>query len=403
MNKLFFLFPLLITLNLGSCSPVKSKTLSQTPEKIKDVSVKPIPGAEQMPLYLPLLKHKRVALVVNHTSVVYHTHLADTLLASGINVTKIFAPEHGFRGTEAAGATVKNAVDVKTGLSVVSLYGKNKKPLPAQLSDVDILVFDIQDVGARFYTYISTMYYVMEAAAENGKEVLILDRPNPNGNYVDGPVLDLKNKSFVGLLPIPIIHGCTVGELAKMINGEKWLSGGKTCKLTVIKAKGYTHNTPYSLPISPSPNLPNDLSIKLYPSLCLFEGTEISVGRGTDFPFQVIGFPDPAYGNFTFTPVSIPGVATYPPLENKLCYGIDFRNKKVSDKFTLKYLINYYTIAKDKEQFFNAFFVKLAGVKTLKEQIIKGMTEEQIRKTWEPALSQYKAMRKKYLLYPDFK
>lgn len=398
MNKLFKAFLLSFFLFNQACGiSTDSKEKIQVDPPVLQTST-PKPAAENLSSYLKLLKGKKIALVVNQTSTVGKTHLADTLLASGIQIIKIFSPEHGFRGKADAGEHVNNETDSKTGLPVISLYGRNKKPDREQLKDVDIIVFDIQDVGVRFYTYISTLHYVMEAAAENNKEVLILDRPNPNGFYIDGPVLDTSCASFVGMHPIPIVHGLTVGELAGMINGEKWLTGGKNCKLTVIKATSYTHKSHYSLPVKPSPNLPNDLSIRLYPSLCLFEGTNISVGRGTLFPFQAIGFPDTAFGRFTFTPKSIEGMAKNPPCENKLCYGVDFREKEPVN-FTLKYLIDFYRLYPDKKHYFNNFFEKLAGNKELRKQIEQGMTEAQIRKTWEKDLDNYRTMRKKYLLY----
>lgn len=370
--------------------------------KLNTGTAGPIPAANQINEYLPLLKDKKAALVVNHTSLVDNTHLADTLLSRGVSVVKIFAPEHGFRGKAEAGETIKNDIDAVTGLPIVSIYGKNKKPLPEQLLDVDIIIFDIQDVGVRFFTYISTMHYVMEAAAENNKEVLILDRPNPNGNYIDGPLLEEKHKSFIGMHPIPIVHGLTVGELAQMINGEKWLKGGQQAKLHIIKAKNYSHKDFYSLPVSPSPNLPNDLSIALYPSICLFEGTIISLGRGTKFPFQAIGYPDKMYGDFSFTPVSIAGVAKNPPHENKICYGMDLRHTTLTRAFTLKYLIDFYQKSKDKSTYFTTFFYKLAGNEKLREQIQNGLSEDDIRKSWQSDLNKYKEVRKKYLLYPDF-
>lgn len=373
------------------------------------------PGAAAIPEYLPLLQNKRVALVVNHTSQLKGTHLVDTLLALNIDVKQIFAPEHGFRGEAGAGEIISNSVDSKTGLPIVSLYGKNKKPQPDQLNDIDVVVFDIQDVGARFYTYISTMHYVMEACAELGKQLLILDRPNPNGYYVDGPVLDPEMKSFVGMHPIPIVHGLTVGELAQMINGEGWLNRGIQCEVKIIKAKNYTHADTYSLPVKPSPNLPNDQAINLYPSLCLFEGTVMSVGRGTPFPFQVVGYPDPSFsedltthepqaGTFSFTPESIAGVAPHPKHEEARCFGLDLRNEDRLSRFTLVYLTTFYQKAQEAgiTDFFNSFFDTLAGTKTLRSQIESGIQEEEIRRTWLEDLNQYKAMRKKYLLYEDF-
>lgn len=404
MNKLFSF--LLLALNIFflqdifSCTKKNTSTTTENAILQKDTAV--IPGAEQLNVYLPKLKNKKVALVVNHTSLVGNTHLADTLLACNVNIVKIFAPEHGFRGMADAGEHVKNETDVKTGLPIVSLYGKNKKPTAEQLANIDLIIFDIQDVGARFYTYISTMHYIMEAAAENNIKVLILDRPNPNGYYIDGPVMEEKYKSFVGMHPIPVVHGLTVGELALMINGEKWLPNGLQADIEIIKTQNYSHKDLYHLPVKPSPNLPNDLSISLYPSLCLFEGTNISIARGTTFPFQAIGYPDKKFGTFTFTPKSIDGMAKNPPLENQLCYGIDFRTEPDIHGFSLAYLIKYYNLTSDKNTYFNNFFNKLAGNDKLIEQIKSGKTEAEIRKSWQPDLNAYKAKRKKYLLYPDF-
>ncbi len=362
-------------------------------------------GADQTNLYVPSLKGKRVGMVVNHTSVIKraggYTHLVDSLQALGLTIKTIFAPEHGFRGQASAGEKVDNSRDAKTGISIVSLYGKNYKPTPAQLDSLDVLLFDIQDVGARFYTYISTMHYAMEAAAEAGKPFIVLDRPNPNGHLVDGPVLDPAFKSFVGMHPIPVVHGLTVGELAGMINGEKWLAGGRQVSLTVIPVKNYTHATPYELPIAPSPNLPNLQSILLYPSICFFEGTVVSVGRGTDKQFQVIGSPNPKNGRFQFTPTDKPG-AVNPPNEGQLCYGLDLTQVNARKQgFTLKYVIDFYEKAPEKDKFFlkGNFIDKLYGSDQLRKQLIAGVKESAIRKSWEPALSQYKAKRKGYLLY----
>jgi uncharacterized protein YbbC (DUF1343 family) len=359
-----------------------------------------ITGAQQLDLLLPKVKGKNIALVVNHTSLIGKIHLADTLKNSGISIKKIFAPEHGFRGAAADGEHVNDTIDRKTNIPLVSLYGKNKKPTTEHLADVDVVIFDIQDVGARFYTYISTMHYVMEACAENDKQLIILDRPNPNGNYIDGPVLKPELKSFVGMHPIPIVHGLTVGELAQMINAEGWLEGSKKCNLDIIKIKNWKHADEYSLPMKPSPNLPNDQAIKLYPSICLFEGTVISVGRGTLMPFQVLGNPELKDLPFQFTPVTIKGVAKNPPHENKICYGIDLRTTSVERKLDLSYLLKFYNLYPDKEKFFVAYFDKLAGNTTLKQQIKDGLTEEQIRQSWKADLDIYKEKRIKYLLYP---
>jgi uncharacterized protein YbbC (DUF1343 family) len=374
--------------------PVKPITKNQIPEVDTFIHT----GAEQIDLYLPDLQGKSVAMVVNHTSLVGKTHLVDTLLGLGVNIRKIFAPEHGFRGEADAGEKVNNGLDEKTKLPLISLYGKNKKPLPEQIADIDIVVFDIQDVGARFYTYISTMHYVMEACAENAKKVLILDRPNPNGSYADGPMLDLKYKSFVGMHPIPVVHGLTVCELANMINGEGWLANKLHCDLKVIKAKNYEHRKSYILPVRPSPNLPNQQSVLLYPSVCFFEGTKVSVARGTDFPFQAIGGTDPALGTFQFTPKSTFG-AKEPMYKDKICYGLDLRTEKITG-LSLTHLIEFYQKSKLQDKFFNSYFDTLAGTDMLRKQILAGMTESQIRASWQPELEKYKLLRKKYLLYP---
>ncbi|NVK85847.1 MAG: DUF1343 domain-containing protein [Cytophagia bacterium] len=361
-------------------------------------------GAERMEEYLPLLEGKRVALVVNQTSTIGKTHLVDTLLSRGIEVVKVMAPEHGFRGDTPDGETIDNSKDAKTGLPIISIYGTTKKPTPEMLADADVLIFDIQDVGVRFYTFISTMHYVMEAAAENNKQVIVLDRPNPNGMYVDGPVKDEDINSFVAMHPIPIVHGLTVGELAQMINGEGWLKPEKAnskCDLTVISMEGWDHSQTYSLPINPSPNLPTDNSITLYPSLALFEGTVVSVGRGTDHPFEVIGHPDFKLGSYTFTPQPNEG-SKYPPLEGKECFGQSFVNTNAPHEFTLKYLISYYQVLKDDSTFFRDYIDLLAGTKEFRKQIETGMTESEIRDSWQPKLDAYKAMRKEYLLYKDF-
>lgn len=358
-------------------------------------------GAEQMAEYLPLLHAKRVALVINQTSMVGPVHLLDTLLSLGVDVKKVFAPEHGFRGNADAGMDVSNDKDTRTGVPLVSIYGKSVKPTPEQLADVDVVVFDIQDVGARFYTYISTMHYVMEACAENDKEFMVLDRPNPN-DYVEGPVLkDKRFSSFVGVDALPVLHGCTVGELARMINGEGWLAGKAACKLTVIKIKGWRHGHAYVLPVKPSPNLPNEVAIRLYPSLCLFEGTAMSVARGTEFPFQAVGYPQENLGSFSFTPQPIEGMDRKPVLSGKKCYGLDLRSDADTKGFNLKYLKYFYEKSGLGEKFFSqpAFFDKLAGTDALRQQIIKGMSEDEIRTSWKADLKAYKRMRSRYLLY----
>ncbi len=363
---------------------------------------KAVTGAEQMDAYLPLLSGQRVALLVNQTATVKKTHLADTLKSRGVNIVKIFSPEHGFRGTADAGEKVTDGIDAKTGFAVVSLYGANIKDMkatPEHMKEVDIVVFDIQDVGARFFTYISTLHYMMEACAENNKKLMVLDRPNPNGSYVDGPILQKEFRSFVGMHPIPIAHGMTIGEYAQMVNGEGWLDGGRRCMLEVVKMKNWKHADSYSLPIRPSPNLPNDHAIGMYPSTCLFEGTALSIGRGTQNPFEVTGHPDLKNQTYQFTPVSIDGMARKPRLENKLCFGLDLRKEKLRKKIWLQPVIDMYNAFPDKEKFFIGYFDTLAGTKELKEQIRKGMTEEQIRKTWKPGLDGFKSTRKKYLLY----
>ena len=348
-------------------------------------------------------KNKRIGVLVNQTSYIKNTHLVDYLIENNFQLVKIFAPEHGFKGKADAGEYVNNDFYGTEKIPIISLYGSNKKPTKEQLSSVDVLFFDIQDVGARFYTYISSMHYAMEACAENNLEFVVLDRPNPLGMYVDGPVLDLKFQSFVGMHPIPIVHGLTIGELAQMINGEKWLTNGIQSQLTVIPCKNYTHSTPYSLPIKPSPNLPNDLSIWLYPSLCLFEGTPISVGRGTMLPFQQIGYPNFKKTSHTFTPKSIDGMSKNPPFENKVCNGYLLNQNSIQSAFSISYLIEFYNSYSNKGAFFNAsFFDKLAGNSTLREQIISNTSENDIRESWQMEIEKYKFMRKKYLLYSDF-
>jgi uncharacterized protein YbbC (DUF1343 family) len=362
-------------------------------------------GASQTENYFSLLKNKRVAVVANQTSVIGNVHLVDTLLASGIQVVKIFAPEHGFRGEAGNGDHVSNGFDKKTQLPIFSLYGSHTRPTAEMLSNVDVIVFDIQDVGVRFYTFLATMQEVMEAAVISKKAVIVLDRPNPNGYYIDGPVMtDPKLYSFVGQLPIPIVHGCTLGELAKMINGEGWLTGKKSCELTVIPCSQYTHKSYFELPIKPSPNLPNMTSIYAYPSLCLFEGTCISIGRGTNFPFQQLGFPNCKVAETSFTPKEIPGVSSNPPFENQLCKGIKVSFEKRPTQLNLSWLMNMYSSYPNKEKFFSspAFFDKLAGNTLLRKQVASGVSEDDIRASWQKDLDSYKVIRKKYLLYPDF-
>lgn len=366
-----------------------------------------LPGARLMSNYLPIIQNKRVAVVANHTTLVGKKHLVDTLLTVGVSIKKIFCPEHGFRGDFEAGEQIGNYTDKTTGLPVISLYGGSKKPKPTDLNDIDVVIFDLQDVGVRFYTYISTMHYVMEACAENGKPLIILDRPNPNGFYVDGPLLDTAYRSFVGMHPVPLVHGMTIGEFARMINGEGWLKGRIKCELTVIPCKGYTHSMTTALPVRPSPNLPNHLSVLLYPSLGLFEGTVVSVGRGTDYPFQVFGYPNFPDKAFRYIPVEKRGASINPPYKGKSVYGIDLRDYSVNyfldhRKIILDWLIYSYSNYPEKEKFFNNFFNLLAGTNELRLQIESGLSPSEIRASWQPALEQYKQIRKKYLLYPDF-
>ena len=359
-----------------------------------------IVGAERTQLYVPSLKGKTVGIVSNHSSLIKEEHLVDSLLSLGVNIKCIFCPEHGFRGTADAGKQINSNFDEKTKLNIVSLYGKSKKPSTEVLSGIDIMIFDIQDVGVRFYTYISTLHYVMEACAENNIQLLILDRPNPNGFYVDGPVLDMAESSFVGMHPVPVVHGMTVGEYAQMINGEKWLKNGVKCELIVIPCLNYNHTSPYTLPVKPSPNLPNMQSIYLYPSLCMFEGTVISIGRGTSFPFQTFGHPSFSNYGFEFTPKPTEG-ASSPKLNNKKCFGVDLRAYAfVEDQsnFNLTWIIEAYNNYPNKNEFFNSFFIKLGGSK-LKNQIESGVTEQTIKASWEKELADYKIIRTKYLIY----
>lgn len=406
--------------NNSPTSPKEEKIITAE-ERYKDVLIttnnnEPVPAAYLLNEWISKLKGKKVALVGNQTSVVRtgdtivskewkskdklrYTHLVDTLLAHGIDIKRVFAPEHGFRGTADAGATIKDGIDAKTGIPIISLYGKNKKPFKEQLEDVDIVLFDIQDVGARFYTYISTLHYVMEACAQYNKKIIVLDRPNPNGHYIDGPILEEEHQSFVGMHPVPVVHGMTIGEYAQMINGEKWLDNDLQANLEIIKCKNYTHDSSYSIPIKPSPNLPNDQSINLYPSLCFFEGADVSVGRGTEMQFQVYGSPSLVkYTDFEFTPT--PNVGAKRPLFNgKKCYGVDLRNHEKLDHIELEFLVDAFAKAPYKSKFFNSFFTKLAGTKTLQAQIEKGMSALEIAATWEKGLEEYQKIRGKYLLY----
>ncbi|MBX0332657.1 DUF1343 domain-containing protein [Pontibacter sp. HSC-14F20] len=409
---------LALLLTAGACKAPQQQetaTAAQSGTTAKpDVAQAPIvTGADQTEAYLPYLKGKRVGMVVNPTSIIGDKLSVDSLHALGVNIVKVFGPEHGFRGDASAGIKVEDSVDPATGIPVVSLYGKRNKPTKEDLADVDLMIFDIQDVGTRFYTYTITLHRVMEACAENGVELMVLDRPNPNGFMVDGPILEPENKSGIGIHPIPIAHGLTVGEFAQMINGEKWLANGVQCKLNIVKVKNYDHDMPYTLPVWPSPNLNTQQSILLYPSTCLFEGTIFNHGRGTQFPFTVMGHPamKDKY-TFSYTPISIKGMAETPLHQDQVCYGLDLRNYDVSTfretgRINLSWMIELYQAYPDKERFFDQSqsnqignIDRLAGTKKFKEQIIAGASEEEIRQSWEPGLSQYKQMRKNYLLYP---
>lgn len=362
-----------------------------------------LPGAYQMNQYLPAFTGKRVAVVANHTSVINAVHLVDTLVKLGINVEKIFSPEHGFRGNVPDGEEIKTEIDAKTGLKLVSLYGEHKKPTKADLQNIDIVIFDIQDVGVRFYTYISTLSYVMEACAENNVKLIVLDRPNPNGFYIDGPVLQPEYTSFVGMHTVPMVYGMTIGEYALMVNGEGWLKGGVKCDLTIITCEGYTHDSRYKLPINPSPNLQDMTAVYLYPSLCLFEGTTLSIGRGTTNPFHVYGHPLLKSGNITFKPSPIAGISENPPLKGQLCYGVDVSSAaeriKNNGGIELSWLLESYKYLKNTAEFFNPFFNKLAGNSLLRDQIETGKTATEIKSSWEPDLEKFRLIRSKYLLY----
>jgi len=416
--KILPAFLILFFLNSFACSQQNSQTGSEPVKEIPEeeatiieqdgpVDMSLLTGAQQPDAFLPLIEGKKVALVVNQTSTIAETHLVDRLLSVGVDIQTIFAPEHGFRGTADAGAQIKDGKDAKTGIPLISLYGKKKKPLPSDLKGLDYIVFDIQDVGARFYTYISSMSYVMEACAENGVSFIVLDRPNPNGHYVDGPVLKDGFSSFVGLHNIPVVHGMTVGEYAQMVNGEGWLKGNVQCDLTVVKCKNYDHQTFYSLPIKPSPNLPNMQSIYLYPSLCFFEGTVVSIGRGTNKQFQVIGHPDYKIGSFTFIPKPMEG-AQNPKLNGVVCTGVDLSSStleslRAEKQLNLNYLIDFYQVLDQPNSFFlkNNFIDKLAGSSQLREQIKSGMSADEIRASWQDGIAAFKKVRNKYLLYPE--
>jgi uncharacterized protein YbbC (DUF1343 family) len=399
VKYLFVFFLALASVSGFSQNLFKSKTKST---KVKEI----LPGAYQTIEFLPLLKEKKVAVVANKTSLINNTHLVDTLVSLGIDVVKIFGPEHGFRGDQPDGKEIDNDIDTKTGIEIVSLYGNHRKPTKTDLENVDIVVFDIQDVGVRFYTYISTLTLVMDACAESNIPLIITDRPNPNGYYVDGPVLDTTFSSFVGMHPVPIVYGMTIGEYATMVNGEKWLSGGETCAITVVRCKNYTHDSRYKLLVAPSPNLQDMNAVYLYPSLCLFEGTVVSIGRGTDNPFKVFGHPLLLKSSFSFTPTPISGVSEDPPLNGQLCNGQDLseHSEKISKygKLELSWLIETYNIICPQTDFFKPYFDKLAGGTLLREQIETGVEEKEIHLSWRTGLKDFKKIREKYLLYPDF-
>lgn len=420
MNKPILLFKVLfVAFAFTACGQQKKiadkaqTANTKTDQKKSDVNYNNFKtGAEQTELYLPLLKGKRVGMVVNPTSIIGKTTTVDSLLKRGVKIVKIFGPEHGFRGDASAGVHVGDDVDKKTGIKVVSLYGKQSTPSNENMADIDVMIFDIQDVGVRFYTYINTLQRVMEACAINNKEVLILDRPNPNGFVIDGPVLDLKYKSGVGMQPIPVSHGVTVGEYAQMLNGEGWLKDKMKCKITVIKNLNYYHDMPYELPVAPSPNLNTPVSILLYPSTCLFEGIYANLGRGTQFPFTVLGAPYyKGIYDFSFTPKGIKGMAETPLFKDEVCYGLDLRNYDTSifrktRQINIQWVMEMYKASPRKEDFFNSKLSnqllpieRLIGVGNFRQQIINGNTEAEIRASWEPGLSNYKQMRKKYLLY----
>jgi uncharacterized protein YbbC (DUF1343 family) len=407
------LFNLFIALGIVVLFACTKKQVANTYTVSTNQKTQIITGADQISEYLPLLKGKRVAMLVNQTSIIGKKASVDSLLSLGVNIVKVFGPEHGFRGNASAGAKVNNEVDQKTGIPIISLYGKIKRPTKEHLADVDVMIFDIQDVGARFYTYINTLAHVMESCAENGKELIILDRPNPNGYLVDGPILEKQNYSGIGMFPIPIAHGVTIGEFAQMINGEGWLPNNLKCKIRVIKVANYNHDMSYDLPVFPSPNLNSQQSILLYPSTCLFEGTILSQGRGTYIPFTVLGAPAlKGKYDFSFKPVSIQGMSETPLHQNEDCFGLDLRKYdtsilRKSRQINLSWMMELYKAYPMKDKFFDRTqskqmgdINKLAGTEKFKQQIIDGISEAEIRKSWEPGLSDFKVLRKKYLIYP---
>jgi uncharacterized protein YbbC (DUF1343 family) len=391
--------------SLISCGQTNTANKELTVVKIDSVSLKEIlTGAQQTELYLPILKQKNIAIVANQTSVIFrnekenYTHLVDSLHKLNITIKKVFSPEHGFRGKADAAEAVADGIDKETGIPIISLYGKNKKPTAEQLTGIELVVFDIQDVGVRFYTYISTLHYIMEACAENGIPVIVLDRPNPNAHYVDGPTLKMEHKSFVGMHPVPLVYGMTIGEYAQMINGENWLKNNVKCDLTVISLKNYTHQIPYSLPIRPSPNLPNDQSINLYPSLGFFEGTIINAGRGTENQFQQYGAPFFPKNNFSYTPQPNFG-SKFPKHQDKLCYGVDLKGVERLSSVNIQYLIDAFNKTPKSEKFFGTTFTVHAGNLELEQQLKDGLTAEQIHNSWQPAIEDFKKIRVKYLMY----
>jgi uncharacterized protein YbbC (DUF1343 family) len=404
-----FLLTIIVATSIGFCATPKGQSQTATKKEYNSIRT----GAEQTEKYLPYLKGKRVAILANLTSIIGKTHLVDSLQTLGVNIVKVFGPEHGFRGNASAGVHVADEKDPITGIPVISLYGTKNKPSKEDLADVDILIYDLQDVGCRFYTNINALARLMDACYENGKELLILDRPNPNGYLVDGPVLDMKFKSGIGMFPIPIAHGLTVGEFAQMVNGEGWLTNKVKCNIHIIPIANYTHDMPYTLPVKPSPNLNTQQSIMLYPSTCLFEGTYLNHGRGTYFPFTVIGSPElKGKFNFSFTPTGIKGMSETPLFMDLVCYGLDLRNYDIeklrkSKQINLQWMMELYKAHPSKEKFFDSklskemgVIEKLTGSGLFRQQIIDGTSEKDIRASWEPALSEYKKMRIKYLLYP---
>ncbi len=396
-NTVLFLFLAVVSCgsSVGKEEPDADKSSIQLQNNKRPI----LTGADNHVAYLPHLAGKKIGIVTNQTGILSdRTHVVDFLLSKKIDVTKIYAPEHGFRGTADAGELIVDGKDAKTGLPIISLYGDNKKPKPEQLRDIDIMIFDLQDVGARFYTYISTLHYIMEACAENKIPLLVFDRPNPNGGIVDGPMLEKEHTSFIGMHPIPVLHGMTIGEYAQMINGEKWLKDRKTCMLMIVPCVNYTTGMAYSLPVNPSPNLPNDQAVNLYASLCFFEGTNVSVGRGTNKQFQIYGSPFLPQSGFCFVPK--PNLGAKDPIYNgKTCCGEDLTSTPKVDRLELKWLLKAYSETADKSKFFIPFFTKLAGTKKLQQQIEAGATESEIRESWEPGLAAFKKIREKYLVY----